>query len=174
MGILRLGDENHDEGGRGPNLSRRGALKLSAGSIATFAMATAGGVTSAVLTSPEAAQAQAVTDGGYLPNVPASTIRLYHQMPLRDAQFASTSWDSDFFYADYNWKILEDTGGWNMIDYADYEGAWYDHGDICRTVYLRDRFNTHDWKWLDSYDGRPHRFAFYWRNYGCDEDGDAP
>ena len=71
MGILRLGDENHDEGGRGPNLSRRGALKLSAGSIATFAMATAGGVTSAVLTSPEAAQAQAVTDGGYLPNVPA-------------------------------------------------------------------------------------------------------
>lgn len=173
MGILRLGDENHDEGGRGPNLSRRGALKLSAGSIATFAMATAGGVTSAVLTSPEAAQAQAVTDGGYLPNVPASTIRLYHQMPLRDAQFASTSWDSDFFYADYNWKILEDTGGWNMIDYADYEGAWYDHGDICRTVYLRDRFNTHDWKWLDSYDGRPHRFAFYWRNYGCDEDGDA-
>lgn len=178
MGILRLpggkGPEGkRDAGGRGPNLSRRGALKLSAGSIATFAMATAGGVTSAVLTSPEAAQAQAVTDGGYLPNVPASTIRLYHQMPLRDAQFASTSWDSDFFYADCNWKILEDTGGWNMIDYADYEGAWYDHGDICRTVYLRDRFNTHDWKWLDSYDGRPHRFAFYWRNYGCDEDGDA-
>ena len=190
MGILRLGDGagNHDEEGRGPNMSRRGALKLSAGSIATFAVTTAAGTfsfTGASLFSPETALGQIPPCGGNLSKIPACTIRVSRALPIRDAE---SSLDSPFYFTDYNAKKYEDNMSWPQVtgstpgdNYSsnsnlrgglgydsERNGWWYFcSGNLTRTINLTRNY------WSTGSLSGTTGFVLVWRSAACDAVGDA-